>query len=68
MVTQSFSGPLGLAAHSAPARHDAVVPPAPAETETGNQQDDNVDDLGRRSDGKQIDQPVDPGQDADEKG
>lgn len=32
--------------------------PAPLETGDGNQQDDNIDDLGRRDDGAQQDQPV----------
>ncbi|QQR40834.1 hypothetical protein [Devosia rhizoryzae] len=32
--------------------------PAPLETGDGNQQDDNIDDLGRRYDGAQQDQPV----------
>lgn len=31
--------------------------PKPIETETGKQMDDNIDDLGRRPDGTQQDQP-----------
>lgn len=31
--------------------------PAPLETEPGKQQDDNIDDLGRRQDGSREDQP-----------
>jgi hypothetical protein len=34
--------------------------PAPLETEPGEQLDDNIDDLGHRSDGSVEDQPVDP--------
>lgn len=34
--------------------------PAPLETEPGEQQDDNIDDLGNRPDGDEHDQPVDP--------
>jgi hypothetical protein len=34
--------------------------PAPLETDPGQQKDDNIDDLGRRDDGKQQDQPVEP--------
>lgn len=34
--------------------------PAPKETEPGQQQDDNIDDLGRRPDGTKLDQPIDP--------
>ena len=34
--------------------------PAPAETGTGKQKDDNIDDLGRRPDGSEHDQPVKP--------
>lgn len=33
---------------------------APEETTPGQQQDDNIDDLGRRTDGAELDQPVDP--------
>lgn len=32
--------------------------PAPLETGPGEQQDDNIDDLGNRRDGKEQDQPV----------
>lgn len=35
--------------------------PAPTETGTGRQNDDNIDDLGHRQDGTEEDQPVDPG-------
>ena len=35
--------------------------PAPLETDPGQQQDDNIDDMGRRDDGKEHDQPVNPG-------
>lgn len=31
--------------------------PAPLETDTGRQQDDNIDDLGRRPDGTRHEQP-----------
>ena len=31
--------------------------PAPLETEPGEQQDDNIDDLGRKKDGSRQDQP-----------
>ncbi len=34
--------------------------PAPLETDPGEQLDDNIDDLGHRSDGSVEDQPVDP--------
>ena len=34
--------------------------PAPLETDPGQQKDDNIDDLGRRDDGKEQDQPVEP--------
>lgn len=34
--------------------------PTPLETEPGTQRDDNIDDLGRRPDGTEEDQPVDP--------
>ena len=34
------------------------VPPAPLETGRGEQKDDNIDDLGRRPDGSEEDQPV----------
>jgi hypothetical protein len=34
--------------------------PAPLETGPGQQQDDNIDDMGRRDDGKKQDQPTDP--------
>jgi hypothetical protein len=34
--------------------------PAPLETEPGQQQDDNIDDLGRRPDGTEQDQPTKP--------
>ena len=34
--------------------------PAPLETEEGKQKDDNLDDLGRRPDGTEEDQPVTP--------
>lgn len=37
--------------------------PAPLETERGEQQDDNIDDLGHRPDGTEQDQPVDPDDD-----
>ena len=33
--------------------------PAPLQTDTGKQKDDNIDDLGRRPDGSVEDQPVD---------
>ncbi|NMA97170.1 MAG: hypothetical protein GX970_03505 [Phyllobacteriaceae bacterium] len=33
--------------------------PAPTETRPGNQKDDNIDDLGKRPDGSEQDQPVD---------
>jgi len=33
---------------------------APEETTPGQQQDDNIDDLGRRTDGTELDQPADP--------
>lgn len=42
--------------------------PAPSETGPGDQKDDNIDDLGRRQDGTEVDQPVDPGTGADEPG
>lgn len=32
--------------------------PAPLETEPGTQKDDNIDDMGRRPDGTEQDQPV----------
>lgn len=32
--------------------------PAPEETRPGKQQDDNIDDLGRRPDGSKQDQPT----------
>jgi hypothetical protein len=35
--------------------------PAPLETDKGQQKDDNIDDLGHGKDGKQQDQPVNPG-------
>ena len=35
--------------------------PAPLETGSGDQKDDNLDDLGRRPDGSEEDQPVDAG-------
>lgn len=41
-----------------------TTPPAPLETGTGQQKDDNIDDLGRRPDGSEQDQPVDPVDDA----
>lgn len=31
--------------------------PTPLETETGKQKDDNIDDLGRKSDGSRQEQP-----------
>jgi len=31
--------------------------PAPLETDTGEQQDDNIDDLGRKPDGSKQEQP-----------
>lgn len=31
--------------------------PAPAQTEQGQQKDDNIDDLGRKPDGSTLDQP-----------
>lgn len=31
--------------------------PAPLETEPGQQQDDNIDDLGRKQDGSKLEQP-----------
>ena len=31
--------------------------PAPLETEPGQQKDDNIDDLGRKSDGSKLEQP-----------
>ena len=34
--------------------------PAPLETGKGEQQDDNIDDLGRKPDGSKQDQPVKP--------
>jgi hypothetical protein len=34
--------------------------PAPLETEEGKQKDDNLDDLGRRPDGSEQDQPTRP--------
>jgi len=34
--------------------------PAPLETEPGEQQDDNIDDLGRKQDGSRQDQPTKP--------
>ncbi len=34
--------------------------PAPTETGPGRQKDDNIDDLGRRPDGSEHDQPVKP--------
>ncbi|WIY54178.1 hypothetical protein O9Z70_06560 [Devosia sp. YIM 151766] len=33
--------------------------PTPLETDPGEQHDDNIDDLGRRPDGTEQDQPVD---------
>lgn len=36
--------------------------PAPLETGPGEQQDDNIDDLGHRDDGKEQDQPLNPGE------
>jgi hypothetical protein len=38
--------------------------PAPLETDAGQQKDDNIDDLGRRPDGTEQDQPTHP--DADD--
>lgn len=35
--------------------------PAPLEIDPGEQNDDNIDDLGRRSDGAEQDQPTTPG-------
>ena len=32
--------------------------PAPLETGPGEQQDDNIDDMGRKSDGSRLDQPA----------
>lgn len=63
MVAQSFASPLGFSAQSAPSKDKDGATPAPTETETGGQEDDNVDDLGRRSDGTEIDQPVNPAPD-----
>lgn len=34
--------------------------PAPLETDPGEQNDDNIDDLGRRPDGGEQDQPTTP--------
>lgn len=34
--------------------------PAPLETDPGEQKDDNIDDLGRKSDGSRQDQPTKP--------
>jgi len=34
--------------------------PAPLETDSGEQKDDNLDDLGRRPDGTRQEQPVNP--------
>ena len=34
--------------------------PAPLETDPGEQQDDNIDDLGHRPDGAEQDQPTTP--------
>ncbi|MBD8064887.1 hypothetical protein IC608_05280 [Devosia sp. PTR5] len=42
------------------ANHDQKSKPAPLETNEGDQQDDNLDDRGRRPDGSEQDQPVDP--------
>jgi hypothetical protein len=39
--------------------------PAPLETEDGQQMDDNVDDLGNKSDKEKLDQPVDPSKKSD---
>lgn len=64
MLPQSFANALGLAAQPAPER-DPPSTPAPAETDPGEQQDDNLDDLGRRPDGSEQDQPVNPPPDAD---
>lgn len=41
--------------------------PAPLETDPGEQNDDNIDDLGRRPDGAEQDQPTTP-DDADTRG
>lgn len=46
---------------------DKTTKPAPAQTGSGDQQDDNIDDLGRRPDGKVQDQPVN-GKDEDTSG
>jgi|GEM_PF-1097772 hypothetical protein len=35
----------------------APVKPAPLETDPGKQQDDNIDDLGRKPDGSKQEQP-----------
>lgn len=37
--------------------------PAPLETEKGKQQDDNIDDLGRKPDGSRQEQPLPPRRD-----
>ncbi|SEQ58284.1 hypothetical protein SAMN05428969_3597 [Devosia sp. YR412] len=37
---------------------DKPSKPAPLETEPGEQQDDNIDDLGRKSGGGKQEQPV----------
>ena len=41
-------------------KHHKDQKPAPLETDRGEQQDDNIDDLGRRPDGEVQDQPVQP--------
>lgn len=60
MVAQSFAAPSGVAV-APPPDPDPGSTPAPAESDPGEQQDDNLDDLGRRTDGSEQDQPVDPG-------
>lgn len=40
--------------------------PAPLETDPGEQQDDNIDDLGNKPDGSEQDQPVKPSGDQGE--
>ena len=43
-----------------PTMADDKSKPAPTETGAGKQKDDNIDDLGRRPDGGEHDQPVKP--------
>lgn len=45
---------------SLPKTEHAKSKPAPTETGAGEQKDDNIDDLGRRPDGGEHDQPVKP--------